>query len=136
MAQRKSLSGLHILVVDDRKIDIGMLKTAVCFIKGATMDAAMSGSEAIAKAKQQSPDIIVMDHRLTEEHGEDMIDGIQAAWMIKHQAKKEVPVIMVSAEIDTPLFERWKQEGVIAAYMRKGEAPKKLEEVIRKILLE
>jgi PAS domain S-box-containing protein/putative nucleotidyltransferase with HDIG domain len=82
------------IVVDDIKISLGRLGYDVCGI-------AASGLEAIKKAKEMRPDIILMDIVL-----KGKMDGIEAAQKIR--TRFDIPVIYLTAYADDKTLARAK----------------------------
>jgi len=82
------------IVVDDIKISLGRLGYDVCGI-------AASGLEAIKKAKEMRPDIVLMDIVL-----KGKMDGIEAAQKIR--TRFDIPVIYLTAYADDKTLARAK----------------------------
>lgn len=81
----------RILVVDDVAFNVKLLEIK---LKQAYYDiiTATNGKEALAKIKEQSPDLILMDVMMPD------IDGFEATRRIKAQAEyAHIPVIMITA---------------------------------------
>lgn len=64
---------MNVLIVEDDKVLSLLLTKMVEKINSTVIDTAVAGSEAITKAKELNPDLILMDIML-----EDDIDGIEA----------------------------------------------------------
>ncbi len=93
------MAGEQILVVEDQRAVAGALKMR---LRGLGYDVAAickDGFEAIEKAIELQPDLILMDIRL----GEGM-DGIECAQRIR--AQFDIPVIYISAHVDQRVLER------------------------------
>jgi CheY-like chemotaxis protein len=86
------LDGVRALVADDNEVNVfvlsGMLKRW-----GVTYDVAANGNEAVALAKANEYDVVLMDLRMPE------LDGYDAAKQIRRLegARGKVPIIAVSA---------------------------------------
>ena len=81
-----------VLIVDDSPTDLMNLKSIVEG-KGYQAVTASSGSEAIERAKQESPDLIFMDIIM------DNMDGYSACREIKSDAQtNNIPVVFVSSK--------------------------------------
>jgi len=93
------MAGEQILVVEDQRAVAGALKMRLRGLGYNVMAIAKDGFEAIEKAAELNPDLILMDVRL----GEGM-DGIEAAQRIR--ATLDIPVIYISAHVDQKLLER------------------------------
>lgn len=88
-----------ILIVEDQRAVAGALKMRLLGLGYDVAAIAKDGFEAIEKAAQLKPDLILMDVRL----GEGM-DGIETAQRIR--ARHDIPVIYLSAHVDLKLLER------------------------------
>lgn len=93
------MAGEHILVVEDQRAVAGALQMRLRGLGYDVMAVAKDGLEAIAKASELQPDLILMDIKLG-----DGIDGIEAAQLIR--AKSDIPVVYVSAYVDQKLLAR------------------------------
>jgi CheY-like chemotaxis protein len=79
-----------ILIVEDESIVQFDLQIRLQRLGYAVVGVASSGEEAISKAAQLKPDLILMDVRL-----EGRMDGLEAAQKIK--ATQDVPVLFLTA---------------------------------------
>jgi len=93
------MAGEQILVVEDQRAVAGALQMRLRGLGYAVMAIAKDGLEAIEKATELQPDLILMDIKL----GEGM-DGIEAAEQIR--SSLDIPVVYVSAYVDQKLLER------------------------------
>lgn len=93
------MAGEQILVVEDQRAVAGALKMRLRGLGYDVTAIARDGFEAIEKAAELHPDLILMDVRLG-----DGMDGIEAAQRI--QAEHDIPVIYISAHVDQKLLER------------------------------
>jgi PAS domain S-box-containing protein len=89
----------QILIVEDQRAVAGALKLRLRGLGYDVSAIAKDGFEAIEKAAELKPDLILMDVRL----GEGM-DGIETAQRIR--ARHDIPVIYISAHVDLKLLER------------------------------
>jgi CheY-like chemotaxis protein len=80
----------RILVVEDESIVQLDLQSRLRRLGYAVIGSAVSGEEAIIKAAELKPDLVLMDVRL-----EGRMDGIEAAAQIR--AAREVPVLFLTA---------------------------------------
>lgn len=84
----------RILVVDDVKFITQMLK-AVFEEKGHRVITASSGAEAITKAREEQPELVLLDIAMPE------MDGIEATRRLKADAAtRSIPIVVVSAKND------------------------------------
>ncbi len=89
----------QILIVEDQRAVASALKMRLRGLGYDISAIAKDGFEAIEKAAELRPDLILMDVRL----GEGM-DGIETAQRIR--ARHDIPVIFISAHVDLKLLER------------------------------
>ena len=81
------------LIVEDEMIIAMLIERMVTNMGHQVIDKVSSGEDAINKALEHNPDLILMDIRLKGE-----IDGIEA--MTKIQKKMTIPVIYISGNSD------------------------------------
>ena len=82
----KSLNKVKVLLVDDHQVVLEGLRRILEFDKDIeVIGEARSGNEAITKAIQLSPDVVVMDLKMPE------MDGITAT----HELKKRLPKVRI-----------------------------------------
>ncbi|MBI2031761.1 MAG: response regulator [Candidatus Levybacteria bacterium] len=81
---------MKILLVDDDDNFI-QVATAAFEKEGVNISIAKSGSEGINKAKQEKPDLILLDQVLTDITGNDVLGQIKADFEIKN-----IPILMIS----------------------------------------
>jgi len=82
-----------ILVVDDEP-DVVSLLTLMLKSKGYEVVSAGDGQEAIAKARSENPDLILLDVMLPR------LDGYKVARMLKFDENfSHIPIIMLTAKI-------------------------------------
>jgi DNA-binding NarL/FixJ family response regulator len=96
------MAGEQILVVEDQRAVAGALQMRLRGLGYAVLGVAKDGLEAIQKATELHPDLILMDIKLG-----DGMDGIEAAHQIRSQL--DIPVVYVSAYVDQKLLERARQ---------------------------
>jgi PAS domain S-box-containing protein len=94
----------QILVVEDEGIIALDLQNHLIRLGYAVPDIAYTGEQAIRRAKELHPDLVLMDIRLEGE-----MDGIEAAEQIR--ARFGIPVIYVTAYADEATLERAKITG-------------------------
>jgi DNA-binding NarL/FixJ family response regulator len=106
---RQQTTPVRILVVDDSQLMRRCLRTVL-----EQRDAwkvcceASNGKEAIEKAKQASPDVIVLDFQMPE------MNGLDAAKEIRRQSP-EVPILMVTLHMSPQLEDQAKRVGIRGA---------------------
>ncbi len=94
-----NVAGANILVVEDQRAVAGALRMRLRGLGYDVVGIAKDGNEAIERARDLRPDLILMDIRLG-----DGIDGIEAAHRIRTQF--DIPVVYVSAYADRDLLDR------------------------------
>lgn len=109
-----------ILVVDDSSSNVLLLQN---FLEdeGFDIQVANSGKEAIKKAQEFEPNLILLDLMMPGINGLDVM----------HSISKEIPVIMISANKDPNLVAEAKANG-IKAYIQK---PIDFDEILHEIAL-
>ena len=94
--RRKSSRPQRVLVVDD-SADIRELWRLWLTFWGFSVDEARNGHDAIEKAMQFQPDLILMDLWMP------VVGGVEAMLRLKADSRtSHVPVLAVSAQADTP----------------------------------
>jgi len=99
VAVTANVAGANILVVEDQRAVAGALRMRLRGLGYDVVGIAKDGNEAIERARELRPDLILMDIRLGEG-----IDGIEAAHRIRTQY--DIPVVYVSAYADRDLLDR------------------------------
>lgn len=100
------MGGLKVLVVDDNR---HMVKTIcdILKVKGYEALPAYCGEEAVAKAREDGPDCVLMDLRMPG------IDGVKTLEMIR-EANPTLPVLLISAFATEEQVEEAQRHGVSA----------------------
>src|SRR6202790_3483340 len=107
-ATRKA-SSARILVVDDSQLMRRCLRTLLeQHDKWKVCCEASNGREAIQKAQQADPDVIVLDFQMPE------MNGLDAAREIRRQSP-EVPILMVTLHMSPQLEDQAKRIGIRGA---------------------
>jgi DNA-binding response OmpR family regulator len=116
-----------ILIAEDER-DIRDLITFTLGFAGFEVVAAANGEEAVNLARQEIPDLILMDVRMPR------MTGYEACAILKTDAKlKDVPVIFLSAKGQDSEIQAGLQAGA-ADYLLKPFAPDQLTERIQAVL--
>jgi two-component system response regulator MprA len=79
---------MHILIVDDDPEIVSLVKRGLAY-KGYTVDTAGDGAEALAKALDREPDLVVMDIMMPG------LDGIEVSRRLRQAS--DVPILMLTA---------------------------------------
>jgi two-component system response regulator MprA len=85
--------GAHILVVDDDPLLAAALRRPLAY-EGFEVDVAASGEEALSKALDRSPDLVILDVLLPG------IDGLEVCRRLRQVG--DVPVLMLTARSEVP----------------------------------
>lgn len=117
----------YILLVDDQPDQVEMYRFA---LEGAgfTVHEAANGTDAIARARQFLPDLIVLDLRLPDMSGWDV-----CAVLKREHATAHIPIVILTAAASATLGEQAAQHGC-AAHLVKPCFPEDLTQVVRQIL--
>ncbi|MCI0634362.1 MAG: response regulator transcription factor [Actinobacteria bacterium] len=111
---------LRVLVVDDHPAFRRALTSALNMIKGIEVAGeAAGGQEATERAREDDPDLVLMDLSMPE------VDGIEAMRKI-HREKPDLPVVILTAHAD-PGVEREAREAGASGFLAKGTA---LEDIV------
>ena len=79
----------HILVVDDDPEIVSFLKRGLIY-EGYSVDTAGDGAEALVKARDREPDLVILDVMMPE------IDGIEVSRRMRQAG--DVPILMLTAK--------------------------------------
>jgi DNA-binding response OmpR family regulator len=109
-----------LLIIDD---ELDIREFAKNFFRKREIDVATSdGSDALAVFEEFLPDLILLDIRLGETTGIDVLQGIR-------ERSPDVPVIMVSGVTDEGVVGKVKQLGILG-YIHKPLVLDELEKVV------
>lgn len=120
------MENIKILVVEDENIVALDIKNKLKSLGFMVLPVISSGEEAIEKAYEYRPDLILMDIMLRGK-----IDGIDAAKKIWKTL--EIPIIYLTANTNIEILERAKQIGH-CSYIIKPFHEKELENTIKMLL--
>lgn len=107
-----------ILVVDDNEI---VIKTITLKLQGAGYNvvAAMDGAEAVKLARQENPDLILLDISFPADVGGVQWDGFRIMeWFHRLNSNKRIPVIVISGSEDPKTKERATAAGAVAFFQK------------------
>ena len=105
----------RLLIVDDEPINIDILSSILS--EDYELRAATNGKQAIAVAKKQLPDLILLDMVMAEMDGVAVCEALKA-----DEATKDIPVIFVTSMGDPENEERGFQAGAVD-YISKPVSP-------------
>lgn len=116
-----------ILVADDEE-DVKMVVQLYLESKGYEILTAYDGLDAIDKAKNERPDLILLDIMMP------IMDGFEVAKRLKNDPSTEsIPIVMLSAASQTESKERALKAGAVD-YVVKPFDPEQLEKTVSTIL--
>jgi CheY-like chemotaxis protein len=93
------------IIADDDPAIVGLLTTR-CVKMGFDVDTATNGIQLLIKARQQHPDIIIVDVNMPE------LDGISACSRLLDPGGKPVDVVVITANPDPELAQRCESLGL------------------------
>ena len=105
-----------ILVVDDDEV---VLKTLSLKLHGAGYEVftAMDGAEAVAAARKEHPDLVVLDIGFPPAVDGVPWDGFRIMdWFQRLNPKKKIPIIIITGRDDPNYKERATRSGVVAFF--------------------
>lgn len=118
-----------ILVVDDNEV---VIKTISLKLQGAGYQVltAMDGSSAVAAARKEIPDLILLDLTFPPEVAGVPWDGFRIMeWFQRLDASRKIPIIVISASEDPADRQRATQIGAVAFFKK----PLELEQLLKVI---
>jgi len=107
-----------ILVVDDNEI---VIKTITLKLQGAGYQVitAMDGSEAVAMARKESPDLIILDISFPPDVGGVPWDGFRIMeWFHRLNMSRKIPIIVITGSEDPKTKERATAAGAVAFFQK------------------
>lgn len=100
---------MRVLYVDDEPDIREIAKIALDLDDGMVVETAASGAEAITKARNWSPDIILLDVMMP-----DMDGPMTLAALRGHAATRSIPVVFITARTQAHEVERFRALGAAA----------------------
>jgi len=83
----------HVLIVDDNQLNLELARD-ILEMDDFDVEIAESGAEGVEKAKQDIPDLVLMDLRMPE------MDGLEAMQIIHNDASTcHIPVVVLTASV-------------------------------------
>ena len=105
----------HIAIVDDHEPARILLRRVLQSLGEFTISEAGNGTEAIALAREEHPDLILLDLMMPETDGFQVIETLRA-----DATTRDIPIIAVTAKALTP-EEKRRLSGQIEKLLQKGE---------------
>jgi signal transduction histidine kinase/ActR/RegA family two-component response regulator len=113
----------NVLAVDDSKVNLSVLRNLLLPYK-LNLDLCLSGEKAVALAKQNSYDLIFMDHMMPG------MDGVETTAAIRGQeGGKTVPIVALTANAISGMREMFLENG-FSDYLSKPIDIAKLDEIV------
>jgi len=107
-----------ILVVDDNAV---VIKTITLKLQGAGYQviAAMDGAEAVALARTENPDLILLDISFPTDVGGVPWDGFRIMeWFPRLESARKIPVIVITGSEEPKTKERATAAGAVAFFQK------------------
>lgn len=107
-----------ILVVDDNEI---VIKSITLKLQGAGYQVltAMDGAEAVAMARKENPDLILLDVSFPPDVGTVPWDGFRLMeWFHRLDSARRIPVIVITGSEDPKVKERATASGAVAFFQK------------------
>jgi DNA-binding response OmpR family regulator len=118
--------GARILVVDDDPVILRLIEVNLD-LEGFEVETADRGEDAITRARDSSPDLIILDLMMPEMSGWEIAERLQ-----QDDATKGIPLVFLSARTQDEDRRRGEELGV-AGYVTKPFDPAALVSTIRKL---
>ena len=129
-----TIANSKILIVDDNLTHCNLLRQQLSDwnCKSATVHSAKQAIKALelAKTKNLTFDLIILDYQMPEETGDVCLDKIRA-----HNDFKDIPIVMMASIIETGLVKRLQTQG-LNAYLTKPFSSEKLHKTINSVLID
>ena len=118
---------VRVLIADDHEVMRMGIRNLLQFQAGWSVCAeASNGQEAVEKALQFRPDVVVMDITMP------VMNGLEAARQIA-QLKPRIPVILFSLHVSEDLYQHLQQDGIRGA-VAKADAARDLTQAVETVL--
>ncbi len=107
-----------ILVVDDNEV---VLKTISLKLQGAGYQVitALDGSAAVAAARKENPDLILLDISFPPDVGSVQWDGFRIMeWLHRLETARKIPVIVITGSEDPKSRDRATSSGAVAFFSK------------------
>jgi CheY-like chemotaxis protein len=107
-----------ILIVDDNEV---VIKTITLKLQGAGYHVigAMDGADAVAAARRETPDLILLDISFPPDVGSVEWDGFRIMeWFHRLETAKKIPIIIITGSEDPKAKERATTAGAVAYFQK------------------
>jgi CheY-like chemotaxis protein len=115
-AQPPGVPAKKILVVDDNEV---IIQTISMKLQGAGYQVitAMDGSAAVAAARKETPDLILLDISFPPDVGSVQWDGFRIMeWFHRLETARKIPIIVITGNEDPKARERATSNGAVAFF--------------------
>jgi PAS domain S-box-containing protein len=117
-----------VLYVEDNLATVGLVESIFALRPNLRLITAMQGGLAVELAREQQPDVIILDLHLPDLNGDEVIHRLQ-----RDPRTAEIPVMMYSADATERQVDRLLAEGAVA-YLTKPARVTEFLEVLDRIL--
>jgi len=125
--KEESIAGKKVLVVDDEH-DSVLLLERILEKEGCIIDTASGGVQGFEKAKQELPDIIIIDINMSGMNGIELLQNIRA-----YQKLKDIPIMMYSA-CNEDIYKEKSIKCGATGFVAKLQGPEELVKKLKKFL--
>jgi len=116
----------RVLVVDDNPVNIKILRGLLLHYE-IDADTALSGEESVEKVRNNTYDLVLMDHMMPGMNGEEALKEIRA---LPDEEKSKVPVIAVTANAIRGMRDEYLRKG-FTDYLSKPVETPKIEQILK-----
>ncbi|MEU3633181.1 response regulator transcription factor [Streptomyces fradiae] len=118
-------SAVHVMIVDDEDLIREGLRRIVDGFDGTRAVAACTGSRALDEAREHRPDVVLLDVRMPDRHGLDVLADLRSL--------PEPPVVAMLTTFDADEHLAAALRGGAAGFLLKDTAPEQLEYLIKEL---
>lgn len=117
-----------VLIIDDSPTVLKIMSTSL-FAQGFAVKTAASGTEGLEAAREQMPDVIVLDIHLPDINGLDVLQKLK-----EHPDLKDAPVLLLTGQDDMTNAQKGMELGASGFLGKHATSPKVLGQKIRDVL--
>jgi CheY-like chemotaxis protein len=103
----------RLLYIEDNRSNVELIQAVLAFQPGVTLTPAANGAEGLTIAREQRPNLILLDLNLPDMHGEEVLESLR-----RDERTRSIPVAVVTADA-TPAQEEKALAGGADAYLTK-----------------
>ncbi|WOI62482.1 response regulator transcription factor [Streptomyces fradiae] len=118
-------SAVHVMIVDDEDLIREGLRRIVDGFDGTRAVVACTGSRALDEARAHRPDVVLLDVRMPDRHGLDVLADLRSL--------PEPPVVAMLTTFDADEHLAAALRGGAAGFLLKDTAPEQLEYLIKEL---